>query len=209
MWDWWVAGVCCLNWKCPGRGRLFFISIADEASVAVDQLVWSQRDKWPRLQLPLESQAVRLSPYGFLLPFIFHLPSKLWYPVGIIDVIFQIFSMVWCLFLKDVVRCLDFYFYQSMLIDNINTIELFRCFHIRTSRIPHIISVLRMCLSLEILIICWKICMLFQVFLWPMHIPINVFLHIKNNIRVELLCHRICIYSALGDIVMWFFYLTS
>lgn len=100
--DWWVAGVCCLNWKCPGRGRLFFMSIADEASVALDQLVWPQRDKWPHLQLPLEPRAIWLSPYGFLLPFIFHLPSELWYPVGIVDVIFQIVNTVQCLLLKEI-----------------------------------------------------------------------------------------------------------
>lgn len=70
------------------------MSTADEASIAFDQLVWPQRDKWPHLQLPLESQAIWLSPYGFLLSFIFHFPSELWYPVGIVDGIFQIVNMV-------------------------------------------------------------------------------------------------------------------
>ena len=42
----------------PRQGEPVFMNIADAASVAFDQLVWPQRDKRPRLQLPLESQAV-------------------------------------------------------------------------------------------------------------------------------------------------------
>lgn len=44
--------------KMPGQGEPVLMNIADEASVALDQLAWPQRDERPRLQLPLESQAL-------------------------------------------------------------------------------------------------------------------------------------------------------
>lgn len=44
--------------KMPGQGAPVWMNIAGEASVALDQLTWPQRDERPRLQLPSESQAL-------------------------------------------------------------------------------------------------------------------------------------------------------